>query len=159
MENISPSISQNERLLAAASHASILMPVAGSVLPFAIWVSQKEKSQFVREQSLQALVHQLSLTIFFVISMGCLFLSLIARSISISFETSNSKQFLNPLHDMSMLYPLLINTVVLLGLFLFSIYGIFGAVKAFQGKPFQYIFIGNQIKKYTQSKENADTIE
>ena len=159
MENTSPSVSQNERLLAAASHASILMPVAGSVLPFAIWVSQKGKSQFVREQSLQALVYQLSLTIFFIVGTGCLFLSFIARSISISFETSNSKQFLNPLHDMSMLYPLLINTVVLLGLFLFSIYGILGAVKVFQGKSFQYVIIGNKIKKYTQSKENADTIE
>lgn len=156
MKDINSSISQNERLLAAVSHASILMPVAGSVLPFAIWISHKEKSEFVREQSLQALIYQLSLTVFFVISMGCLFLSLIARSTSISFNTSNSTQFLNPFQDMSLVYTLIVNIIILLGLFLFSVYGIVGAVKTFQGKPFRYIFIMKQIDKYTQPKTTIE---
>ena len=156
MKDISSSISQNERLLAAVSHVSILMPVAGSVLPFVIWISHKEKSKFIREQSLQALIYQLSLTIFFVVSMGCLFLSLIARSTSILLETSNSTQFLNPLHDMSLVYTLFINIIILLGLFLFSVYGMIGAVKTFQGKPFRYIFIGKQINKYAQTRATIE---
>jgi uncharacterized Tic20 family protein len=155
MEHLNSSITQNERVLAAISHASILVPVTGAVIPFIIWSTQKEKSQFVRGHSLQALVYQLSLIVYFVAIASCFLLSLVARSTSITLETLDGKQLLNPLLDISMLFPLLINIVIFLGMFLFTIYGFIGSVRTLQGKPFQYILIGRKVENYIQSKQNV----
>jgi uncharacterized Tic20 family protein len=145
--------------MAAVSHASILLPVMGAVVPAIIWTTQKDKSQFVKKQSLQALVYQLSLIVYFVATSSCFLLSLIAKSTSITFETSGSKQPLNPMFAMSILFPLLINVVIFLGMFLFALYGIIGAVMVSQGKSFRYMFIGKKVDNYLQSKQNVGANE
>jgi uncharacterized Tic20 family protein len=52
---------QDERVMAALSHASALLPMMVIIAPIIIWVTQKEKSQYVAFQSLQAIAYQLSM--------------------------------------------------------------------------------------------------
>ena len=59
------STTQNERLLAALSHASIVLGlfsngVGGIVTALVIWVVQRNKSAYAAQQALQALVYQVA---------------------------------------------------------------------------------------------------
>jgi uncharacterized Tic20 family protein len=57
MEKIN--LSSEESWLAALSHAGILIPSLGFVVPLIVWITQREKSANLRFQSLQALTFQL----------------------------------------------------------------------------------------------------
>ncbi|MCY7362824.1 MAG: DUF4870 domain-containing protein, partial [Ignavibacteria bacterium] len=64
-------VASDEKLLAMLSHLSVLL--GGILLPFIIWITQKDKSKFVRFHSLQAIFFQLSLAaiiVIFVIVIG-----------------------------------------------------------------------------------------
>ena len=54
------SLSQDERIMAALSHATALLPFMGVIAPIVIWVTQKDKSQYVAFQALQAMAYQLN---------------------------------------------------------------------------------------------------
>jgi uncharacterized Tic20 family protein len=56
---------QDDRIMAALSHITVILPFFGVVAPIIIWVTQKEKSQYVAFQALQALAYQLSLIVFY----------------------------------------------------------------------------------------------
>ncbi|MGV8018341.1 MAG: DUF4870 domain-containing protein [Ignavibacteria bacterium] len=53
MENNTSAVTQDEKLLALLSHLSLLF--GGIILPIIVWAVQKDKSQFVRFHSLQAI--------------------------------------------------------------------------------------------------------
>lgn len=57
-------LSRRERLLAACSHAAILIPGFGFAVPVIIWALNRSKSEYIRLQSLQALVFQIIQTLF-----------------------------------------------------------------------------------------------
>jgi uncharacterized protein len=48
-------VSKEERLMALLSHLSIFIPNIGILAPLIIWVTNKEKSNFVRFNALQAI--------------------------------------------------------------------------------------------------------
>jgi hypothetical protein len=52
--------------------------------------------------------------------------------------------------------PFLVMGTMMIGGIFFVIYGIIGAVMAFQGKPFRYILIGKRIEHFMQPK--SDTV-
>ena len=49
----------DDKLIAAVSHAMILLPFVGVVLTGLIWINQREKSRYVAFQSLQAGIYQI----------------------------------------------------------------------------------------------------
>jgi uncharacterized Tic20 family protein len=57
--------SNDEKLLAAAAHAAILIPGIGFVAPLVIWMTQRGKSAYTTYQSLQALGYQLLFMLFY----------------------------------------------------------------------------------------------
>lgn len=59
-EDNSRSVSHDEMILAAVSHAAALFPGFGFVVPLAIWITQREWSSFVKFHALQALFYQLT---------------------------------------------------------------------------------------------------
>jgi uncharacterized Tic20 family protein len=69
-------INQDERIMAALAHGSILLPMTGVIAPIVIWITQREKSRYVAFQSLQALLFQLILIVAWVLGMGCYMLSI-----------------------------------------------------------------------------------
>ena len=50
---------QNDRIMAALAHTAAILPMWGIVAAIVIWVTQKDKSEYVGFQALQAIAYQL----------------------------------------------------------------------------------------------------
>jgi uncharacterized Tic20 family protein len=141
---------QDERVMAALSHASALLPMMGVIAPIIIWVTQKEKSRYVAFQSLQALAFQLSMIAAWFVGMGCYMLSFLGTFITIPFTTPPDGQPANSLFGLAFMIPFLVFGAIFIGGFVFVIYGIIGAIMTFQGKPFRYLLIGKRVERFMQ---------
>jgi uncharacterized Tic20 family protein len=150
-----PTPTPDERVLAALSHVSVLLPLVGVIAPIVIWVTQREKSKYVAFQSLQAMVYQLTIIVGWILSWGCYmcsFLGIFAGMfLGAATETTGSGE---TIAIISSLLPLLVIGVIMLLGFILMIYGVVGAVMAFQGKPFRYIIIGERVERFMQSGQN-----
>jgi uncharacterized Tic20 family protein len=144
MTTLNPS-TPDDRIMAALSHAAILIPTIGIVAPIVIWVTQKEKSKYVAFQSLQALAFQISLVLLWLVGMGCYLLSILGV-----FSSSLLPAARPGMEDWGIVIPLFVFGLIFLGAFIFLIYGIVAAVMAFQGKPFRYLLIGNMVERFLQ---------
>jgi uncharacterized Tic20 family protein len=145
---------QDERVMAALSHVSALLPMMGVIAPIVIWVTQKEKSKYVAFQSLQALAYQLSMILAWFIGMGCYMFSFFGTFFTLPF--SDSSQPPSPLFAIGFIIPFLVFGAIFIGGFLFIIYGIVAAVMAFQGKPFRYVIIGNRVERFMHPNQDQD---
>ena len=149
---------QDERVMAALSHVSALLPMMGVIAPIVIWVTQNEKSRYVAFQSLQALAYQLSMIAAWFVGMGCYMLSFFGTFITIPFASpSENPQSLDPLFGLAFIIPFLVFGAIFIGGFFFIVYGIIGAIMAFQGKPFRYMIIGKRVEHFMQPKQDAAT--
>ena len=147
---------QDERVMAALSHVSALLPMMGVIAPIVIWVTQKEKSKYVAFQSLQALAYQLSMILAGFVGMGCYMLSFFGTFFSIPFSSSSgSSQSANPLFMLMFVIPFLVMGIMLIGGFFFVIYGVVCAVMTFQGKPFRYMVIGKRVEHFMQPQQGV----
>lgn len=135
---------QDEKLMAGLAHGSILLPMWGLILSALIFITQREKSPFTREQAAQAIVWQAALIAVFMVGMGCYMLSffgLMGGMILTGGEPAGGPPpaFFLPFGVMGM---------VALGALLFIAVGLFGAVRALQGHPFQYPLVGGFMNRY-----------
>jgi uncharacterized Tic20 family protein len=139
---------QDERVLAALAHGSILLGIftsgmGGLVAALVIWLVQKEKSAYVAAQALQALVYQ---AVTFIVTMlawccwGALWMAM----------------FLPPLLSNPDAYQTTPPPGLWIGLILMVIpffvwgltilYGLWGAVRCLGGHDFKYAIIGDWLK-------------
>ena len=137
---------KEEKLMALLSHLSIFIPNIGILAPIIIWVTNKEKSDFVRFHALQAIFFQL---IFFVLMMLFMFVGIILMFASIPwFDLSSNAEpggvFFLSMVFMFMFFPLWI---------IFGIYAAVASAKSYKGKIFKYAIIGSIIQKkvYTEN--------
>ncbi len=121
-----PAPAQDEKLMAAAAHASILVPHAGLLVPLVLWLmhSNSGRAPFVAAQARQAFFFQLSVVAleWLVIILGGAF----------GFLTFGLGWFL-------------IAPLVGLGHLAAAILGIIGAVDTFHGRDFRYPIIGSKL--------------
>ena len=142
---------QDERVMAALSHASALLPMMGVIAPIVIWVTQKEKSRYVAFQALQALSFQAVMIIAWFIGMGCYIISFFGTFATTMFAASSGPESpASPAFVLAFLIPLLTIMILLFGGFGMVIYGLIGAFMTIQGKPFRYLFIGSRVDKFMQ---------
>ena len=157
-EEKSPQMSpQDERVMAGISHISALIPMMGLFAPIIIWVTQKDKSEYVAFQSLQALAYQLSMILAYFIGWGCYMFSFFGIFTAIPFmppEGSTSPG--SPLVMIPMILPFIVMGGIFLCGFLLIVYGIIGAVQTFQGKPFRYLLIGKWVERYLEGKPGGN---
>jgi len=152
-DTLSPT--QDERVMAALSHGSALLPMLGIIAPIIIWVTQKEKSKYVAFQSLQALAYQLIMIAAYFVAMGCYMLTFFGTFLTMPFASSSNSQSVDPIFGLAFMIPFLVFGAIFIGGFFFVAYGIIGAIMVIQGKPFRYIIIGNKVESYMQSKQDA----
>ncbi len=138
---------QDERIMAAIAHASIVAGGLGIVAAVVIWLTQKEKSSYVRFQGLQATVYQfagiVASTLVWV-CWGCFYaLSFIpmVRDPQ-AFEAAPPPVFWISLA--SMVIPLVVMAV-------WWIYGVYGGWRTLQGRDFQYVGLGSTLRRYTSA--------
>ena len=137
---------QDERIMGALPHISVLIPYIGVIVPIMIWVTQKDKSRFVYIHALQAAAYQLVLFVATPLGWGCYFLSFVLLI--------PTKALIQPSSEWPVLavtfIPFCVLGLIGLGWLLFLIYGIVAAIQVFQGKDFRYIVIGDQVERFMQ---------
>src|SRR5512145_1209636 len=77
--------SQNDKIMATLAHASAILPFMGVIAPIVIWVTQKDKSEYVAFQALQAVAYQLLMILAWFVGMGCYMLSFFSMFLTIPF--------------------------------------------------------------------------
>ncbi len=145
---------QDERIMAALSHVSILFIFFGLIAPIYLWVTQREKSAYVRFQALQAIAFQLSLIFTFILGMGCYICSIPTVMFSTvligSLQTSNTNP--SPLFMFPFVAPFFVIGSVMLLQVAFIIYGVVAAALTIQGKDFRYLIIGRRVEQFLAGK-------
>jgi uncharacterized Tic20 family protein len=156
ISNNSSMSSQDERIMAALSHISVLLPLIGVLAPILIWVTQKEKSRFVAFQSLQALAYQLSMIIAYALGMACYICSFFGNIGTILFGTSTGYgNNIQSFAEGMFFIPFLVMCMIILGGSVYVIYGVIGAIMSFRGNIFRYIIIGKRVERYMQRKQDV----
>jgi uncharacterized Tic20 family protein len=138
--------SQNEHIMAALSHATALIPMMGVIAPIIIWVTQKDKSEYVSFQSLQAIIYQFLMIITYFIGIGCYFLSMPVMFIFMFLGMENFP-------EVGAIFPVFIMIVIFGGGGIFILYGLIATVMTFLGKDFRYILIGKWLERYLMKQE------
>ncbi len=143
------SLSTENRLLAALAHGSIILQGMGMLVGVLVYITQREKSRFAAFQALQAAVYQLITMIiaivFWMLWGICYTLSFIPL-IGLPEDAPPPPIFWVGLG--SMVIPLA--TMAVLGL-----YGLWGALRVWQGRDFRYALIGSWLERSGLWKNNA----
>lgn len=146
----------NDKIMAALAHISAILPFMGVIAPIIIWVTQKDKSEFVAFQALQAVAYQLLMILAWFIGMGCYMLSFLTIFLGIPFAGSNGGRInpaFAPLFAVGFVTPFLIFGAIFIGGAFFIIYGIIAAVQVFRGKDFRYMIIGKRLMNYLENNK------
>jgi uncharacterized Tic20 family protein len=137
---------QDERVMAAISHASIVAGGFGIVAAVVIWLLQKEKSSYVRFQALQATAYQFGGTLASLLTWACWgcfyalsFIPLMRNPQG--FEDAPPPIFWISLGSMAV--PLVLMA-------LWWLYGLYGGWRTLQGRDFQYVALGPAVRRFTQ---------
>jgi len=143
---------QNDKIMAALAHVSAILPFMGVIAPIVIWATQKDKSEFVAFQALQAIAYQLIMIFAWFVGMGCYMFSFFSMFLTIPFSGSGGEvdPTIAPFFMAGVFIPFIIFGAIFIGGAIFIIYGIVAAVMTFQGKNFHYIVIGKQLARYLE---------
>ena len=144
--NSSVFIDQNDRIMAALAHITAIIPMVGIIAPIIIWATQKDKSEYVAFQSLQAIIYQLSIILAWFLGMGCYMTAFFGMFILIPLSESFSNSV--PMDIFGVFLPFFVMLVMMVGGIVYIIYGVVAAVMTSQGKNFRYVVIGNRLEKY-----------
>lgn len=132
--------STENRLLAALAHGSIVAQGVGILVGVVVYVTQREKSRYAAFQALQAAVFQL---INLIITLGLWLVWGVFYGLSmipLMQQANNDPPVIFWIALISMVIPLAYMTLV-------GLYGLWGAVRTWQGKDFRYLFIGSWLEK------------
>ncbi|BAZ66022.1 conserved hypothetical membrane protein [Fischerella sp. NIES-4106] len=134
-------LDETTRAWGMACHLSalggLIIPFGSVLIPLIIWLTQKEKHQFINEQGKESVNFQISLIIYILaLSFILIFLILLLSLISGLISEENSFSFLSIFISLQMLLAF-----VSLAIFLFQlIIVIIAAVKAYNGQSYRYPF-------------------
>ena len=163
LEAISAEATQDERILAALAHASVVLPFWGLIGATVIWATQREKSRLVGFQAVQGMAYQLVLVLSGAVCIACYFCSFFGTFFG-SFALmpigllapggEDGGAVIGILLGMIVTFiPFLVAGVSLLVAVAFVIYGFYGAVRILQGHAFRYIIIGRRLERYLSQKK------
>jgi uncharacterized Tic20 family protein len=139
---------QDERVMAAIAHATVVFSAVGLIGPLIIWGTQREKSRFVAFQALQAAAYQFLLLLGGLLAGAlyvCSFLSLpVTALLSAPFDERAALCF--PFLGFSCTFGVLF--LLMLAWMAYVGYGLFAAVSVLQGNEFRYVFLGRRLERY-----------
>lgn len=143
---------KDERIMAALSHVSILLMFLGILAPIFIWVTQREKSNYVRFQALQAITYHLSTIVFYLLGLGCYLCTAIAGFplMMLFIDQGPRSAGWTPMAFVFGPMALMIGVMALNGVMI--LYGFVAAILTLQGKDFRYALIGRQVEKFLTAK-------
>ena len=141
---------QDERVMAAVAHATVIFSAVGLIGPLIIWGTQKEKSPVVAFQALQAAAYQFLLLLGGLLAGAlymCSFLSFpVTALLSAPFDERAALCF--PFLGFSCTFGVLF--LLMLAWLAYVGYGLFAAVSVLQGNDFRYVFLGRRLERYLE---------
>ncbi len=145
-----PAPSQDERVMAALAHGTSILFFLGLISPIIIWITQKDKSEYLRFQALQAIALQAAMILGWFLGMACYMCSIFSF-VGLTIPTSGYEQT-NPavpgIFGLGFLLPMLVMFAIFGFQGIFSIYGLAGAVQTLRGRSFEYLVIGPRVRRY-----------
>ena len=138
------------RLLGALAHGSIIAQGIGILVGVLVYITQRDKSRYAAFQALQAAVYQL---INLIVIMGLWVLW------GLFYGLSMIPLFNNPDTDPPAIFLIsLAGMIIPLGyMVLAGLYGLWGALRTWQGGDFRYPLIGTWLEKSGLWKTQAST--
>jgi uncharacterized Tic20 family protein len=134
--------SSEARLLAALSHASVVAEGLGVLVGVIVYVTQREKSKYAAFQALQAAIFQL-------IGVGAMITCWVCWTIGFSVALIPMTSVPTPADQTPAGFWILMGTMLIpfavMGVW--ALYGLWGAVRTWQGKDFRYIGIGAALER------------
>ncbi len=135
--------SSDEKIMAGLANGAVIVPMWGLIAAVLIWVLQREKSEFVRQQGMQAVAWQVTqLAVMFggiLLYMGSFFL-MMGGTFMMTPDTGEPPFFF--------FFPFMMMGCVFLFQFVFIIVGLWGAIRSFQGHDYSYPVIGSKVRQY-----------
>lgn len=154
MENPIPAApaapSQDERLMAALCHGSLILGWAGLVVSVIMWITQKDKSRYVTVQALQALLFQLVRLAVTMVGLGCYMVAIFSTIFTTT--ASDAPRYGGP--PPGFFVPFAFLCVIGLVGMLFFAYAVYAVVMTIQGKEFYYLVIGDWVERFMQPAES-----
>lgn len=139
------------RLLAAISHAAVLTGALAPVVGVLIYVTQKEKSTYAAAQGLQAAIYQLFGLAVIILAWSCWTCFYILTFVPL---IQNPDQYGNTLPAITWVgIASMICPFIVMGLWV--LYGLFGAIRAWSGADFRYLFVGRLVDNYLSGDKEA----
>jgi len=135
--------STEERLMAAISHAAVIVSGPGILVGLVIWLTQREKSTFAARHGLQAAVYQL---LGFIAIIALWFLWGFFYFLTFIPIIANPNQYQDappPIFWVgmgSMIIPMAFMVIWVL-------YGLWGALRCLQGHDFNYAILGKYLHR------------
>ncbi len=140
--------SRDEKLMAAVAHGLVVATGVGAIGAAAIWILNREKNQYAAFQAAQAVIFQV---LGVLLTVGCWVCW------SVGYFAS-----LVPLMAAPNAYPeppwffwagLLSMVIPFAFMGLLWLYGLWGAVRSLQGKPFRYLLLGPWVEHFLSERD------
>jgi uncharacterized Tic20 family protein len=142
---------REDQLVAAVSHAAILIPLMGFLVPFFLATMDKEKSKLNRFQVMQSLIFQLLGQVINFVLFGCQMVLVLIIGIPIVLLNFDGQLFTSEPVILGLglliIFLLLINFFILLVTPLLATLGIIASVQVLRGKMYHYPILGRILAK------------
>ena len=135
---------RDERTMAALAHASVVIFGMGIIASVVLWATEKDRSRYVAFQALQATVYHIIGFCIFMAGMACWLHLYFASFIPLMVAATQGSDDVPLAFILSML--LMVVPLVFMGLWIIG--GLWGAVRAFQGRDYRYVAIGDQVERW-----------
>lgn len=164
-QTISSATTQDERILAALAHASVILPFWGLIGSIVIWATQRERSSFVGFQALQGVAYQMILVLGGFAGGACYACSFFGLFLLTPVGVLAAEGMADPNTTGGLVAVLIalattffpfciLGLFVLIG-FAFVLYGLYGAVRVLQGHHFRYAVVGRRLEEYLNREESV----
>ena len=137
----------DERILAATSH------FFGFLVALIVWATQKDKSRFVRFQSIQAMAFDLMITVIIFLTIGCMMVMIfggVALGVGgIALTSSQNNPTAEPAGVFIALMtavPFLFPCIIFPLMAIIFVARLIATIQTFQGKDFHYPWLGTLVE-------------
>ena len=153
---------KEEQFVAAMSHASAILFMWGVLSPLALWITQKDRSPYLRFQGLQAAIYQLLALVGYFAFMFVYIASFVAMFAIIAIVESNGAGSGNSVTAIVllifMLVMMLMWLVFMLALPTYHLFAMIAGIQILKGRDYRYPWLGNFLArrmKLDEAKKEA----
>jgi uncharacterized Tic20 family protein len=147
---------QEDKLLAALCHISIIFSTMGVILPIVIYIHAREKSKPLAFQAMQSMLYHVASLIwtlvFTVVWTVAIFI--FAFIFTAAAESGTGGEMAGGAAAVFMVLMIIFVVLLFAGIFIVYILGIVGAIQTMRGRMFRYPIIGKWLERWLARDED-----